>query len=491
MKTKHLFGAFLMAALGSVITLFVYTKYFDKPNAAGVFYNNSFVGDREVKALLTSFQMSDGQIDFTYAAEKTVNAVVYVQTRRMVGGGGNAENNPFYEFFFGDRNQNQNQRQREQRGAGSGVIISSDGYIITNNHVIENADVVDVTLNDNRTMPARVVGRDPSTDLALLKVDAVNLSYIEYGDSDALRLGEWVLAVGNPFNLTSTVTAGIVSAKGRGNLNILRGDYRIESFIQTDAALNMGNSGGALVNTKGELIGIPTAIYSPSGASAGAAFAIPTSIVKKVIDDLREFGEVQRALLGVNINNVNSSVAERLKLDKIAGVLVTGVTEGGSAADAGLKEDDVIIAIGNVTVNTTAELQEQVGQHRPGDRTTIRYIRNGREQTASLTLKNIAGNTGVVTADMNADVVFGARLAALSNNERRRLNIETGVRVMEVNDGRFKDIGIQRGHIIVDINGNKVNTIAEVRRFTDNGTTLKSISGIQPNGTIFSYQFGN
>ena len=489
MKTKHLFGAFLMAALGSVITLFVYTKYFDKPNAAGVFYNNSFVGDREVKALLTSFQMSDAQIDFTYAAEKTVHAVVHVRTRGTVGGGGgNAENNPFYEFFFGDRNQNQ--RQREVRGAGSGVIISTDGYIITNNHVIDNADVIDVQLNDNRVMQAKVIGRDPNTDLALLKVDATNLPYLEYGDSDALRLGEWVLAVGNPFNLTSTVTAGIVSAKGR-NLNIIRGNYKIESFIQTDAALNMGNSGGALVNTKGELVGIPSAIYSPSGASAGAAFAIPTSIVKKVIEDLKQFGEVQRAILGIHIRDVESDDAKNLKLDRINGVLITGVIEQGAAADAGLKEDDVVIALDGVTVNTTAELQEQVGRHRPGDRVTVRYIRGGREQTVSMTLKNVAGNTGVVTADMNADIVFGARLATLSANEMRRMNIENGVRVLEVNDGKFKDIGIQRGYIILSVNSRNVNNAAEVRRFTDNESTLKAISGVQPNGTIFSYQFGN
>jgi Do/DeqQ family serine protease len=494
MKAKHLIGAFIMAVFGSVITLFVYTKYFDKPQSAGVFYNKSFVEDREVKALLTSFQMNEGQIDFTYAAEKTVLAVVYVQTRQTVseGNAGNTENNPLYEFFFGERNRNQdqNQRQRERRGAGSGVIISSDGYIITNNHVIENANVIEVTLNDNRTMQAKVVGHDPGTDIALLKIDADNLSYIEYGDSDALRLGAWVLAVGNTFGLTSTVTAGIVSAKGR-NLNILRGNYTIESFIQTDAALNMGNSGGALVNTKGELVGIPSAIYSPSGASAGAAFAIPTSIVKKVIEDLKQFGEVQRAILGVTFNNVNSSVAERLRLDRIAGVLITGVIEQGAAADAGLKEDDVIIALGDITVNTTAELQEQVGRHRPGDRVTVRYIRDGREQTVSMTLKNVAGNTGVVTADMNADIVFGARLATLGNNERRRLNIETGVRVVEVNDGKFKDIGIQRGYVILSINDRNVNNPAEVRRFTDNETTLKSISGVQPNGTIFSYKFGN
>jgi len=484
MKAKHLFGAFIMAAFGSVITLFVYPKYFDNSFPA-TFYDNSSPEVKEARALLTSFQMSDGQqIDFTYAAEQTVLGVVYVQTRRTVSGG--QSDNPIAEWFYGNRNS----RPREVRGAGSGVIISADGYIITNNHVIENATEIEVKLHDNRTMIATVAGRDPSTDIALLKIAATDLHYIQYGDSDALRLGEWVLAVGNPFGLTSTVTAGIVSAKGR-NINILDGDYRIESFIQTDAALNMGNSGGALVNTKGMLVGIPTAIFSPSGASAGAAFAIPTSIVKKVIEDLKEFGEVQRAILGVNIDNVKSEDAERLKLSKVTGVLIKGIIEKGAAADAGLKEDDVIIAINDVAVNTAAELQEQVGRYRPGDKAAVRYIRNGKEQTATLTLKNVAGNTNVVTADMGTDIVFGARLTAISAEEKRTLNIANGVKAVEVSNGRFRDIGIRRGHIITSINDKKVNSASDVRQFSDNGTTLKSISGVQPNGTIFSYQFGN
>ena len=484
MKTKHVFGALVMAVFGSVITLFVYTKYFDRP-VSKVIYDNSSPEVRDAKALLTSFQMSEGQIDFTYAAEQTVLGVVYVQTRRTVGGGQQSDN-PLADFFYGNRNS----RPRVERGAGSGVIISADGYIITNNHVIENVNEIEVTLHDNRTMKADLVGRDPGTDIALLKIAATDLPYIKYGDSDALRVGEWVLAVGNPFGLTSSVTAGIVSAKGR-NLEILDGAYTIESFIQTDAALNMGNSGGALVNTKGLLIGITTAILSPSGASAGNAFAVPTTIVKKVVEDLRQYGEVQRAILGVNIRDVDSDIAEKFKLDKIAGILVAGIIENGAAADAGLKENDVIIAINDVSVNTTTELREQVGRYRPGDRTTVRYIRGGREQTASLTLKNIAGNTGVVTAEMNMDIVFGARFAELSSNERRRLNVENGARVLEVNDGKFKDIGIQRGYIIVDVNGRKVNNASEIRRFTDNESTLKSITGVQPNGTIFSYQFGN
>ena len=483
MKAKHVFGAFIMAVFGSLITLFVYTKYFDR-SFPEIFYENSSPETKEAKALLTSFQMSEGQIDFTYAAEQTVLGVVYVQTKRTVGG---QSDNPIAEWFYGGRGM---QREREVRGAGSGVIISADGYIITNNHVIENTNEIEVTLHDNRTMKADVVGRDPNTDIALLKVAATDLPYIKYGDSDALRLGEWVLAVGNPFGLTSTVTAGIVSAKGR-SLNILDGDYRIESFIQTDAALNMGNSGGALVNTKGLLVGITTAILSPSGASAGNAFAVPTTIVKKVVEDLQQYGEVQRAILGVTIDNVKPEDVEKLKLNRTTGVLVKGIIEKGAAADAGLKENDVIIAINDVDVHTAAELQEQVGRYRPGDKATVKYIRSGKEQTATLTLKNIVGTTNVVTADMGTEIVFGAKLTAISAEEKREFNIKNGVKVLEVSNGKFRDIGIRRGYIITSINDKQVTNASEIRKFTDNESTLKSISGVQPNGTIFSFQFGN
>ena len=257
------------------------------------------------------------------------------------------------QWFYGDRYSS---KPREANGYGSGVIISNDGYIITNNHVVEGAESVDVTLNDKRTFTAKVVGRDQGSDIALLKIKAENLPIIKYGDSDQLRLGEWVLAVGNPFNLTSTVTAGIVSAKGR-SLNLNEGDYRIESFIQTDAALNMGNSGGALVNTKGLLVGITSAIISPNGAYSGNSFAIPVTIVKKVVDDLREFGQVQRALIGVNIQDIESEDAEKLNLSEVKGILVTRVIQDGSAEAAGMKENDVIIKFDGHPVNSVSELQ--------------------------------------------------------------------------------------------------------------------------------------
>jgi serine protease Do len=482
MKAKYVFGSFIMAVLGATITLFVYTRFIEK-NIPVVSRDSSSVDVQNAKALLTSFQMQDGQVDFTYAAEQTVHAVVHVHTKTMMGA---QADNPILEWFYGDRYS----KPREVSGYGSGVIISQDGYIITNNHVIEGAENVEVKLNDNRIFQAKIVGTDPSTDIALLKVTGDNLPFIKYGDSEQLRLGEWVLAVGNPFNLTSTVTAGIVSAKGR-NLGILEGDYRIESFIQTDAALNVGNSGGALVNTKGLLVGITSAIYSPNGAYAGNSFAIPVTIVKKVVDDLRQFGQVQRAIIGVNIRDINSDDAEKYKLNQVKGVMITGIVENGAAEDAGLKTNDIILNLDGVPTNTTAELQEQVGKHRPGDQATVNYLRNGKELSVKITMRNVAGNTNVVTADTGTDVVFGARLASLGSSDRESFNVENGVKVVEVNDGKFRDLGIRKGYIILTVNGKKVNSPSDVRQYTKNESTLKSIGGVQSDGTIFSYQFGN
>jgi len=471
-----------MALLGASIALFAYTKIVVKPSLA-VLKDSSKVEVRDAQAYLTSLQMQEGQIDFTYAAEQTVHAVVHVHTKTMMG---SQADNPIMEWFYGDRNS----KPREVSGYGSGVIISVDGYIITNNHVVENAESVDVTLNDKRTFTAKVIGRDPDSDIALLKIKADNLPIIKYGDSDQLRLGEWVLAVGNPFNLTSTVTAGIVSAKGR-SLGLNEGDYRIESFIQTDAALNMGNSGGALVNTKGLLVGITSAIYSPNGAYSGNSFAIPVTIVKKVVDDLKEFGQVQRALIGVNIKDIESEDAEKLNLSEIKGVMVTRIIQDGSAEAAGMKEKDVIIKFDGQPVNTVSELQEQVGKHRPGYKATVSYLRNGKENTVPIVLKNQAGNTSVVTAAMEGDIVFGARLESLGSSDKNSMNIDYGVKVVEVNDGKFKDIGMARGYIILNVNGKKVRTPADVRQFTNSEKSLKSIGGIQPDGTILNYQFGN
>jgi len=480
MKGKYIFGSLAMALLGASIALFAYTKIIDK-NPAIVSNDSSGVEAQNAKAFLTSLQMQEGQIDFTYAAEQTVHAVVHVHVKTMVGA--QAEN-PIMEWFYGDRYS----KPREVSGYGSGVIISDDGYIITNNHVIDNAESVEVILNDKRIFTAKVIGRDQSTDIALLKINAENLPFIKYGDSDQLKLGEWVLAVGNPFNLTSTVTAGIVSAKGR-SLGIIEGDYKIESFIQTDAALNMGNSGGALVNTRGLLVGITSAILSPSGAYAGNSFAIPVTIVKKVIADLKEFGEVQRAIIGVNIRDVSSEDVDKQGLSEVKGVLVTNIVEGGSAEDADMKVNDVIIRFDNISVNTVPELQEQVGKHSPGDKATVTYLRNGKEATVSVVLKNVEGNTKVVKTVAGGEIVYGAKLEAIGSADRRSYNIDSGVKVIELKDGKFKDIGMSKGYIITSINGKKVKQPSDIKQYTNNESTLRSIGGIQPDGTILNYQF--
>jgi serine protease Do len=482
MKGKYLLGALFMALLGASIALFVYSKIMVKP-AMAVSKDSSKVELQEARAYLTSLQTQEGQVDFTYAAELTVHAVVHVHIK-MLG----AADSPIMDWFYGDRAP----KQQEVQGYGSGVIISDDGYIITNNHVIENAESVDVTLNDKRTFTAKVVGRDPGSDIALLKIKAENLPYIKYGDSEQLRLGEWVLAVGNPFNLTSTVTAGIVSAKGR-NLHMNDGAaYSIESFIQTDAVLNMGNSGGALVNTKGQLVGITSAIYSPTGAYSGNSFAIPVTIVKKVVNDLKEFGEVQRAIIGVNIQDVDADVASKQNLSEVKGAIVTRIVPDGAAQQAGMKEHDVIIKFDGQPVNTVSELQEQVGKHRPGDKATVTFLRNGKENTIPITLKNVAGNTKVVTADMeDADnIVLGAKLEPLDSDDMNSFNINYGVKVTDINKGKFKDIGIAKGYIILSVNGKKVKSPQDVKQLTNNGATLKSIEGILPDGTVFNYQFG-
>jgi serine protease Do len=482
MKGKYLFGAFVMAVAGAFIALFVYTRLIDKPSETTGKEKETLIVSEAVP-ILTSLQQQDGQIDFTYAAEQTVHAVVSVRTSTMVS---SQNNNPIMEFLYG----NNSRQPRELKGLGSGVIISEDGYIITNNHVIEDAEKINVKLNDNREYEAQLIGHDPNTDIALLKIKANNLAYIKYGDSDALRLGEWVLAVGNPFNLTSTVTAGIVSAKGR-NLDLLDGSYKIESFIQTDAALNMGNSGGALVNTRGLLVGITSAIMSPNGLYAGNSFAIPVNIVKKVVDDLRQYGEVQRAVIGVNIEDVTSDLIdkENLKLDNVKGIFLNGIVAGGSAEDAGLKEKDVIVRFNGIGVGTVAELQEQVGKCHPGEKADVTYIRDGKESTVPVVLKNVDNNTKVIAPGEGAGIVFGARLVPANKDEKESYKLDNGVKVTELNDGRFKELGIKKGYILITVNGKKVKSATDVKDFTNNGQSLTSIEGIQSNGTYFSYQF--
>lgn len=418
---------------------------------------------------------------FEEAAEKTLNTVVHIKTISSQTNSNRID--PYQEFFFGIP---RNQQEREVAGSGSGVIISNDGYIATNNHVINGAKEIEIILNDKRTYTANVVGTDPSTDLALLKIDANDLPAIYYGNSDQVNIGEWVLAVGNPFNLNSTVTAGIVSAKGR-NINILKEDYAIESFIQTDAAVNPGNSGGALVNQNGQLIGINTAIASNTGSYTGYSFAVPVNMVKKIMGDLLKFGTVQRALLGVKIQDINQDLAQANDINDFKGVYVSDVLENGSADEADLQRGDIIKKVEETDISSTSELQEKIGQYHPGDKVTITYIRNGDINTAELILKNKKGTTESVQKDI---LFLGAKLDELSKNEAKKLGIVNGVKISKLEVGKFMREGIKQDFIITKINNQKVHSPQDVLKILKGKKGGFLIEGIYPNGTKGYYGLG-
>lgn len=495
-KKQFLLGIFIASLLGAIISLAGFQMLYQHniPQSQNTFDNNRNVRFTNLLSD-SSFTVPDG-INFVNAAEVATPGVVHI--RAIINRNGGSPNNPYEEFFrefFGEPDQGGGQRgpgQREGMGMGSGVIISSDGYIATNNHVIERADRIEITLDDNRKYEAKVVGTDPSTDLALLKIDEKGLSFIQFGNSDNIRIGEWVLAVGNPFNLNSTVTAGIVSAKAR-NINILQDrsgqGMQIESFIQTDAAVNPGNSGGALVNLNGRLVGINTAIATPTGTYAGYAFAVPSILVKKVMEDLKEFGVVQRALLGIRIQDVDANLANQKNLGKAQGVYIADVSDGSAAKEAGLKEGDVIVAINEVKTNSVAKLQEQVARNRPGDKVTITYRRNGKEKTTEATLKNVEGNTSAVQVEANA-AIEGASFTELSTEERSKLKLNGGVKVKGLKNGKFKDAGIKDGFIITAIDKKEVRNLQELKKLLENKKGGVLIEGIYPNGEKAFYGLG-
>jgi Do/DeqQ family serine protease len=359
---------------------------------------------------------------------------------------------------------------------------------VTNNHVIKGAEDIAVTLNDNREFDAQIVAADPSTDLALLKIDAKNLAFIPFGNSDDMKLGEWVLAVGNPYNLTSTVTAGIISARAR-NLDIISGNYKIESFLQTDAALNPGNSGGALVNIKGELIGITTAIMSPTGGFSGNSFAIPSTIVKKVIDDLKNYGKVQRAVLGVTPTDVNAEVAKQHKLSVTEGVYVSDVRNNGAAYDAGIKEGDVILKLGNVSTENTSRLQEELSKFNPHEKVNVTILRDNKEITYTVTLKSL-DNEITLSKASNEITLMGAKFSELSSEEKQKLGIKYGVKISDLKPGKFSKAGIEEGFIITRMNNNEVSSIDDVKNILNKTRGGLYIEGLYPNGVIAYYAFG-
>jgi len=474
-KIRKFTVTLLLVVAGAFIAVWTYSTFFDKPDIITI---------KEEQPVKYAAISNDGETvltDLTYAAEKSINTVVHIATQ-SVRGGGWTSGNPFFDELFGMRQQ----QPQLARGFGSGVILSEDGFIVTNNHVIDDAQNIKVILNDNREFEARLIGTDPSTDIAVLKIEAENLAFITFGNSEDLRIGEWVLAVGNPFNLTSTVTAGIISAMGR-NLRINKDQMAIESFIQTDAAVNPGNSGGALVNQQGQLIGINTAIASRTGSYTGYSFAVPVTIVKKVVNDLMEFGEVQRALIGVNISDVNAKIAEELELENVEGIYVAGVPEDGAAYDAGIEVDDVIINVGGVKVKTSAELQEKISQYRPGDDVKIIIIRDREKKQFTVTLRNKNGDTEIVKENY---AVLGAEFEQIGNAEKQNLEIRSGIKITKLNKGKLKEAGLKKGYIITNVNKKPIYEVADFKREIENAVGGILVEGVYPNGELAYYVFG-
>ncbi len=422
--------------------------------------------------------------DFTTAAAKTVNAVVHIKT--VIG-----VKPRYYDNFFGSlRGYLYGQPQQELIAFGSGVVISPNGYIVTNNHVVAGANKITVTFNNKKEMEAKIIGTSPSTDLALIKVNAKDLPYLTYGNSDNLKVGQWVLAVGNPFNLTSTVTAGIISAKAR-DIHILGGKSAIESFIQTDAAVNPGNSGGALVNTAGQLIGINAAIASQTGAYEGYSFAIPVNLVRKVVNDLMNYGQIQRAYLGVQIRDINAVFAKKMNLHDLDGVYVAMVVDGSGASKAGIKKGDVITAINGHLTKNISELMGIIGQYSPGNKVRVGINRNGKVKIVTVTLENKNGTTSLIKAVKPFyNKTLGAMLKTASENDVGNLNIDHGLKVVSINQGILQRGGIAQGFIITEVNGQKVNNRTQIdKALSDNSSKTVKVSGIYPSGVRISFEF--
>lgn len=488
-STKFVIGAAAMVAVSAGVagvTAYAVMQNNQKDNASFYEAFNTAPLTRTAAFDATAMQ----PVDLTQAAESSLNSVVHImavqRSKTQV-----VQGQPdIFDFFFGDGRGRQRQIETpEQRGFGSGVIISKDGYIVTNNHVIDGADEISVKLHDSREMKGRVVGTDPTSDLALVKIEGDDFPAIPIGSSDALKVGEWVLAVGNPFTLGSTVTAGVVSAKARG-----LGANQVESFIQTDAAINQGNSGGALVNARGELVGINAMLYSPTGAYSGYGFAIPTSIMTKVVTDLKQYGTVQRALLGIAGRDMGNEVypeeirKEQKELGTNTGVQIVSVEEDGSVSGV-LEKNDVIIALDGKKIKTMSELQGLLAQHRPGDKIKLTVWRDKKEKEFTVTLKNAQGNTKVVKkADME---ILGAAFRVVPDEVKRQLNLGYGVQVTGLTSGRMADSGIRKGFIILKANNKQLRTVEDLetvmKAASQSPDQVLFMTGVYPSGKRANY----
>ena len=428
----------------------------------------------------------DNWPDFTYAAESAVDAVVYVkvvstQTQQQAP-------SSIFDFFFGFPEGGMGMpQQRERVGSGSGVIIREDGYIVTNNHVIDGATRIEVTLNNNQTYPATLVGTDPATDVALLKVEATGLPVIPFGDSDKLRLGEWVIAIGSPYDLRSTITAGIVSAKGRSMPS--NGEFKIESFIQTDAAVNPGNSGGALVDKAGNLVGINTAIISQTGSYTGYSFAVPSNIVKKIAYDLMDFGSVKRAVLGISMMPIDDKIAEELKLSSRNGVYIGEVSKSGAADKAGIKAGDILIAIDSTKITNPASVQEAVSRFSPGDNAVVTVLRDGKELKLDVTFKGTSQDTGTVSED-GSIAFYGSSIKAADEETLEKYGLKSGVQIVELGPGKLMEAGAVEGFIILYVNDHPVKTPQEVIDIVKKSKRTVFIEGVTPSGRTGYFGFG-
>ncbi|MEI6767067.1 MAG: trypsin-like peptidase domain-containing protein [Bacteroidota bacterium] len=481
---RKIISTFVIAALGGAFTLGAYKIVERKFSDRDTYFRNQAPVEF---ASYTGKGLAGENPDFRAAAAKTVHAVVHIKTTYE-------QKNSYYDQFFGYDPFFNFFRNPYGNGpivaAGSGVIVSENGYIITNNHVVQDASTIEVTLNDKRTYEAKLVGADPNTDLALIKIEESNLPYIIYGNSDETQVGDWVLAVGNPFNLTSTVTAGIVSAKAR-DIDILGTKGAVESFIQTDAVVNPGNSGGALVNTNGELVGINAAIATNTGSYTGYSFAIPSNLVRKIVADLVEFGQVQQAFLGVSFVDMDSKFAKEKGFSEIKGVYVQTVNGGSAADDAGIKAGDLILKMGDITVNSESEFKEILARHRPGDKVPITILRDNKEEVKDVTLEGQDGTTAVSKKDPGTIInSLGATFENMSKEDLRELNINYGVRIAKLDKGKLWSAGVKEGFIITQIDNTDVKTIDDITKYLGGKKGGIMIQGIYPNGMMAYYAFG-
>jgi serine protease Do len=480
---KKILSTFLIAVIGGAVSLGAY-RLIDHNRFERYIYEQ-----QQTPVKFANYTAGNGVSgpDLTVAAQKSIHAVVHIKTEYK-------QKNTYYDEFFGydpffDFFRGNPGGAYPIVAAGSGVIISDNGYIVTNNHVVENASKIEVTLNDKRTYEAKVIGNDPSTDLALIKIDEKGLSFLQYGNSDAVQIGEWVMAVGNPYNLTSTVTAGIVSAKAR-DIQILGTNSAVESFIQTDAAVNPGNSGGALVNVNGELVGINAAIATNTGSYTGYSFAIPSNLVRKIIGDLMEFGEVQRAYMGISFSDLDSKFAQDKGLDVTKGVYVQSVVDGAAADKAGIKPGDLILKIDDIETNSKSELNEIIARHKPADKILVTIKRGSDQSVTEVTLQNREGATGnLKTTPGNAISVLGATFEECTSNQLKPLGLDHGVRVAKLEKGKLAGVGIKVGFIILYINNKEVRTVEDIGNIIAEKNETIQIEGVYPSGMRAYYGF--